>query len=131
MPRAYSMDLRERVVAACARGELTREQVAQQFGIAEATLYEWLTRARACGSPAPKPHAGGKQSGLDRQILRDLVEQQNDAKLEEYAQAYEEKTGRRYSVSLFCRVLQEMKLSRKGRRYAPRSTSSPRSRPSA
>ena len=121
MPKAYSMDLRQRVVAACQRGDLTRAQVAQQFAIAEATLYEWLHLAHTQGSPAPRPHGGGKQSGLDRQVLRELVEQQNDARLEEYAQAYQERTGRRYSISLFCRVLKEMKLSRKGRRSARRS----------
>jgi transposase len=121
MARAYSMDLRERVVAACERGDLTRAQVAQRFAIAETTLYAWLSLARTCGSAAPKPHGGGRESGLDRQILAELVEQQNDARLDEYAQAYQERTGRRYSISRICRMLQEMKLSRKGRRSARRS----------
>lgn len=40
MPRAYSTDLRQRVIAACEAGERTRREVAEQFQIGEATLYE-------------------------------------------------------------------------------------------
>ena len=131
MPGAYSMDLRKRVIAACEAGELTRAQVAAQFQVGEATLYEWLRRLRATGSLAPTPHGGGTASGLERDVLRELVEQHSDATLEEYAQLYEARGGRRYSVSLLSRALKELKLSRKERRYALKSTSSRRSRPSA
>jgi transposase len=55
------------------------------------------------------------------QLLRELVEAQNDATLAEYADAYEKRTGRRYSSARLCTALKEMHLSRKGRRSARRS----------
>lgn len=54
-------------------------------------------------------------------MLRALVEEANDATLAEYVERLAEHTGRRYSVSMISRVLKELKLSRKRRRYAPRS----------
>ena len=131
MPRAYSNDLRQRVIAACEAGTQPRREIAAQFQISEGTLYDWLRRFRARGSYAPAPHAGGIPSRLDESVLRDLVEEQNDATLAEYAERLQARTGQRYSRSLLSRALKRMKLSRKERRYAPRNTSSRTSRPSA
>lgn len=131
MPRAYSNDLRERAVAACEAGTQPRHEIAVQFQIAESTLYDWLRRKRVRGSLAPAPHGGGTVSHLDPAVLRDLVEAKNDATLAEYADAYERRTGRRYSLPRLCTALKELRLSRKGRRCAPRNTSRTRSRPSA
>ena len=131
MPSAYSMDLRERVVAACEAGDLTREQVARHFRIGTTTVYNYLKRRGTKNGLAASPHAGGTESGLDRTVLREIVEAKNDATLEEYAAAYQERTGRLFSISRLSRALKEMKLSRKGRRSAHRSSSRPRSQPSA
>lgn len=131
MGQPYSMDLRRRVIAACEVGECTRREIAQQFQISEATLYAWLERWRTRNSLAPEPHGGGPIARFDREVLRELVEEQNDRTLAEYAQAYEERTGRRYSIPRICTALKELRLSRKRRLYAPRSSSTGRSRPSA
>ena len=58
--RSYSIDLRERVVAACDRGEGTREQIAKRFCVSVAWVYRLLARRRDTGSIAPKPHGGGQ-----------------------------------------------------------------------
>lgn len=131
MPGPYSMDLRQRVIAACESEEMTRAQAAQRYDVGESTIYDWLRRYRETGSFAPEPHAGGSTSELEENTLRDLVQEQSDATLQEYARLYEQRKGRRYSVATLSRALKRLKLSRKGRRYALKSTSSPRSRPSA
>jgi transposase len=122
MPRAYSLDLRRRVIAACEAGGRTRAEIARQFDVAEATLYDWLYRFRAEGELTPRPQTRRRTSGLDAEILRALVEEKNDRTLAEYVEAYEARTGRRYSVPRICTVLKELRLSRKRRRYAPRSS---------
>jgi transposase len=118
MPRPYSQDLRERVIAACEAGELKRSEVAQQFQICPAALYNWLRRYREQGSFVPKPHSGGYDSGLDADLLRELVEQNNDRTLEEYARLYAEKTGRLYSISWLSVRLKRLHLSRKKKNAA-------------
>jgi putative transposase len=65
MTRAYSMDLRERVVNAVLSGSTVRE-AAVRFGIAVSTAVKWSQRQRATGSVAP-----GKMGGHRRPILRE------------------------------------------------------------
>src|SRR5271154_4493401 len=57
MARAYSLDLRERVVAAVAAGESCRK-VATIFKVSVASVVKWSQRSRATGSPAAKPMGG-------------------------------------------------------------------------
>jgi transposase len=51
MARAYSLDLRERVVAAVASGQSCR-WVAKTFMVSVASVVKWSQRQRAVGSPA-------------------------------------------------------------------------------
>jgi transposase len=52
MVRAYSLDLRERVVAAVAEGATCR-QAASRFGVSVSAVVKWGQRWRASGSVAP------------------------------------------------------------------------------
>jgi transposase len=54
MVRAYSTDLRERVVASVAAGRTCRETAAL-FGVSVASVVKWSQRQRATGSPAALP----------------------------------------------------------------------------
>jgi putative transposase len=58
MGKPYSMDLRERVVAAVRTGGLSCNQAAKQFGIGISTAINWVRRQRETGSVAP-----GKMGG--------------------------------------------------------------------
>jgi transposase len=62
MVRPYSLDLRERVVAAVQSGQSCRV-VAERFGVSVASVVKWGQRARTTGSPAAKP-MGGKRPVL-------------------------------------------------------------------
>ena len=62
MARAYSLDLRERVVAAVLRG-LSCRAVAVRFDVGVASVVKWVQRARETGSPAARP-MGGKRPYL-------------------------------------------------------------------
>lgn len=58
MPKPYSMDLRERVVAAVETGGLSRRQAAAQFHVAPSTVGNWVGRVRQTGSVAPGQMGG-------------------------------------------------------------------------
>jgi transposase len=84
--RAYSYDLRERVVRACDEGRGTRPQVADLFGVSTAWIRRLLQRRRETGSFAAKPPAGGPPRKMtpDRcNRLAVLVTEQPDATLAE------------------------------------------------
>lgn len=59
MARAYSSDLRDRVVAAVTAGATVRS-VADRFGVSVASVVKWSQRYRATGSAAAKPRGGKK-----------------------------------------------------------------------
>ena len=43
---AYSPDLRERVLAACERGDLPQDEIARRFQVCPATISNWRRQAR-------------------------------------------------------------------------------------
>jgi transposase len=63
MARAYSLDLRERVVARVMSGESCR-LVAKLFGVSVASVVKWSQRYRASGSAAAKPVGGQRPYAL-------------------------------------------------------------------
>ena len=64
MGRPYSLDLRERVVAAVETGGLSRRQAAAQFGVGPATAVRWVERVRRTGSAAPGQMGGHKPKAI-------------------------------------------------------------------
>jgi transposase len=65
LARAYSLDLRERVVAAVADG-LSCRAVADRFGVSVvASVVKWSRRLRATGSVAAKPMGGRRPYALE------------------------------------------------------------------
>src|SRR5262245_27636101 len=53
MGKPYSMDLRERVVAAVKRGGMSCNRAAKQFGVGVSTVINWVKLLRETGSVAP------------------------------------------------------------------------------
>jgi putative transposase len=64
MTKPYSMDLRERVVAAVETEGMTRHQAAARFGIAVSSAIKWVSRYRRTGSVAPSRIGGYKPKTL-------------------------------------------------------------------
>jgi transposase len=64
MGKPYSIDLRERVVAAVQSGGLSCHQAARQFGVAVSTAINWVKRWRRTGSVAPGKMGGHKPKAI-------------------------------------------------------------------
>lgn len=72
MTRAYSNDLRERVVAAVLRDGLSRHAAAARFGVAPSSAVKWVSRYQETGSVAPDQIGGHKPRTL-RDAHRDWL----------------------------------------------------------
>ena len=130
MPKAYSADLRERVLLADATG-LAPAVVAERFGVGLSTVYLWRQQARAEGRRCAKPHGGGRARGIDaagEAILRELVAERNDRTLEEYIEQLATRGRPKVSRPTLCRALRRLGLRRKKRRCAPASGIAPTSK---
>ena len=118
MPRAYSPDLRARVLAASRDDHLSHRAVAARFRVGESTVRLWLRRQRESGAVAPKPHAGGARSRVDAAgaaVLEDLVDARAERTLAERAAAYRERTGVALSTDAVWRACKRLDLRRKNK----------------
>lgn len=108
------MDLRDRVVAACDKCELTGEEIAEQFGVSVSWIRRLLQRRRETGDYGPKQTKRGRKpafSGEALQRLEKLVEAQPDATLEELR----ERSGISCSLMTICNTLRRLGYRRKKR----------------
>ena len=83
MPRSYSLDLRERVVAAILDGSTTRAAAAR-YGVSVATAVRWAQRGRAGVSLVPGKRGGHRPSPLVGEVaswLRGRVREKPDITL--------------------------------------------------
>jgi transposase len=68
--RAYSMDIRQHIVAAVEAGEHSLRALAELFSVSLSTIVRLLQRFRTTGSVQPKPHGGGRRpSWMPKQPL--------------------------------------------------------------
>lgn len=118
--KTYSLDLRQRVLAACDLGEMTQGEVAQQFQVSRQWLVKLLGRRRETGSLEALPHGGGrtaKFTGQGQEALRALVAKDPDATLQELL----ERSGAEASIMAVHRALERLGCRRKKSRCGPPS----------
>ena len=84
MPRAYSGDLRERVIEAVEHEGTSRREAAERFGVSASSGIKWLQRWHETGSAEAKPR-GGSVSPLEKHaaIILEVVAEQPDLTLDE------------------------------------------------
>ena len=119
MPRAYSADLRERVLDACASADIERAEIARRYRISESTLYGWWKQWKAEGRREARVHAGGPERQINPAVLCSLLEEKNDRTPAELAVLYQERTGRRIHPASVSKILSREGITRK-KKDAPR-----------
>lgn len=113
--KAYSQDLRERVIAAVKQGVQSQSEIAETFGLSQSTVETWWRRWRTTRSVAALPHAGGPPRALKgcTTAIRAAVTQQPDITLAERCEQVAEHHDIQASPSMLCRELQQLDLPRK------------------
>jgi len=104
--RAYSTDLRERIVQAVARGE-PQISVAQTFGVGVATVRRYVTQQRTRGTLTPKRHPGPacRIGPADQPALLAQVQAAPAATLAEHCATWAQTHHVRVSRPTMCRAL--------------------------
>jgi len=108
--KAYSEDLRERVVTAVDQG-MSRREVVRLFGVSEASIKRYLKLRHETGSLAPKaiPGCPPRKTGMLQERLRPQLEAHPDATLEEHCRLWEAQTGVKVSTSTMRRAIQRLR----------------------
>jgi len=121
MARAYSDDLREKVLAAYAAGKGTLQELAERFGVS----YGWVAKIHAVelrtkSRLRPVQKSRGRPSRIDDDLVRRLVRQRPDIVLRELQQRLLE-SGTTVSIAHLARVLNRLGLRLKKSRSTPPS----------
>ena len=114
--KAYSLDLRQRVLSAALRGDRTIPEVAELFGVSLTFVNKMLRLHRAGADLAPSPHGGGHTPRLGarhHRLLRAAVASNNDATLGELREHLAAKSRVSVSDSTVSRALKALGLPRK------------------
>jgi transposase len=110
MARAYSTDLRERVLAAVEAGESV-EAAADRFAVGRSTAYRRVTAAREEGRRTAKRQGGGPKPVIRGEIetaLRRLLERANHLTLAECRDRLAAETGVRVHLWTVGRALRRL-----------------------
>jgi transposase len=123
--RAYSLDLRERIVRAVAAGR-PQSEVARTFRVGRATVRRYLELERATGSLAPRPIPGRPAAigAAQGPALRAQLGDAPDATLEEHRERWAREMGVRVSVSAMHRAIARLGFTRK-KRSSTRASGTP------
>jgi len=119
----YSLDLRERIVAARLAGDAVRD-VAERFGVGTSTVGRLVRRYRRTGTLTPKAHAGGIPRAIEGQAetMLDLIARERpSAGLADLAEELHRRTGVRVGRVTVWRSLSRLGWCRK-KRGGKRST---------
>lgn len=122
--QAYSLDLRERVVAAYEKGNETIAEIAAQFSVGETFLKKMLRQKRQTGSLMRLPHRAGAKKVLNRTHrlwLAKQIKEQPDATLLELQTSLLEQQKKSVSPATLSRELRQLRLPRKKNRSSHRS----------
>lgn len=128
--KAYSLDLRAKIIEALDAGEETQSEIAARFMVSLSFVEKLWHRWRTTGRCAANPHAGGPPRLLrdHTETLRRAVAAQPDATLEELGTHLAQAPGPAVSAATICRELQRLKLPVKKSPSTPLSATPPASR---
>jgi len=115
--KAYSVDLRSRVLDALERG-MSRDEVLVTFQISRASLKRWLKARRETGDLRPLPASGGRDLTIppaQEALLRAQVAAMPDATLAEHTAQWNASQGVTLSPSTLRRAITRLGLTRKKR----------------
>lgn len=122
MARAYSQDLRERVIAAAEAG-LPARHAAGRFGIGIATAIVWVRRARETGERMARPQGQPRRSKLDPHgaYLQSLIDADCDITLAEMQAKLREDHALKAAIGTLWKFLDRRGLTVKKRPRTRRS----------
>jgi transposase len=126
MAKPYSQDLRDRVIDAVERGEMSRRAAARHYLVSESVAIKWLERLERHGSREPVGHGGHRRSKLmpHRNFLEAARSEKSDITLQALCDRLSAERGVKADTSMMCRFFRKIgvtfkKDSRRARAGSP------------
>jgi transposase len=104
MGKAYSQDLRERVIQSV-DGGMSKMAAHRMYRVSRSTIDHWLGLRDQTGALRPLPPRQSKTPVLSGEVFAEFARRHAGHKLEQMAQAWEKEQGQKVSVMSFSRAL--------------------------
>jgi len=114
--KAYDTDLRQKIINAFRNREGSYRKLAKRFHVSLSFVQRLIGRYLDTGSIERLPHKSGNPAKIKDEhypILQKLVEENNDATLEELCLKMEQETNIKISCSGMWKTLEKLQLTRK------------------
>jgi transposase len=124
--RAYSLDLREKIVDAVLGRGMSKEEAARTFGVGISSVKRYATKAQR-GEPLEPGKAPGKRPKMDerlRKLLEEDLKERPLVTLRERCEYVEAISGVSVSRSTMCRAIARIGSTRKKGDERPQSATS-------
>jgi transposase len=127
MPKPYSQDLRDRVIDAVQKGQMSRRAAARRYEISESIAVKWLERVERDGSREPVGHGGHRASKLmpHREFLEAARAQKSDITLQALCDRLLSERGVKADPSMISRFFGRIGVTFKKRRSLRKSRIAP------
>jgi transposase len=115
MMKAYSKDLREKIVDAIAQRGMPNTEAARTFGVGISTVKRYMSKAQRGESlePGKAPGRAPKIGERERKLLEEDLKERPFARLSERCDYLQAVSGIRVSRSTVCRAIERMEQTRK------------------
>lgn len=112
--KAYSEDLRKKIVDAIERG-MPKAEAARTFGVGISTVKRYMSKAQRGESlePGKAPGRAPKIGEREKKLLEENLKERPFARLSERCDYLQAVSGIRVSRSTVCRAIERMKQTRK------------------
>src|SRR5271154_808612 len=127
MASAYSQDLRDRVIDAVVRGEMSRRAAAACFGVSGSSAIKWVQRFERSGSRAASRMGGYLRPRLDphREFRGALRAEKSDITLQALCDRLLAERGVRADTAMMSRFFRRTGVTLKKRRSSRASRIAP------
>jgi transposase len=113
--KAYSHDIRQRIVRTYQKGEGSQREIAARFEVSLSFVRGLLRRYRQTGSVEPKPHRGGpapRLGGPDLEFIRELLREDPTVTLDELCERVAARGAQKPSRATMSRAVRKLKGAR-------------------
>ncbi len=109
--KAYSIDFRQKIIDVHEKENISIRKLAKRFCVAKSFIQKLLKQYRETGKITPQPQGGSpvpKLNGENFTTLVEIIDNNNDATLEELCTLLEEKTQIKLSRATMGRITQKL-----------------------
>lgn len=127
MARAYSDDLRRKLLEAHDQGQASLVELAERFGVSRGWAWKISAARRRSGQMERRRYRPGPSSRLNQEALAGLLARHADWTLRQLQAGLEKQTGDHFSTAYLWMVLKRMRFRLK--KVTPRHRAGQRSQP--